>query len=496
MDVRGESQVGVLLDTQAKAFCRRLQEVAVAGRALRVELEILDTAVVQDDDLDVLPAHVDDDVRVVVELQGRFGVRHGLDQRHIGVQNVFENVLGVTGGGDAQNFQLRLLRFDLAAQVLEHFNRVLDRIAVRELISLAENVAVLIEQHGLGRGGTAVDADEAADSLVGVEGRRNEFLAPVCFFESIQFLVAGGQALGAGLGFLFLASELDVVHQLVVATVTADAVLFAFAELNGAHGGKVLRVLRNLDQILGLGAVGNLHLALLPHAGNIRLPGFAHAFDEAVRPAEQQHVRPQGMAAGQHAEVLQHDGFEERCHQFIRRRSNFLQAVDVGLGEHAALAGDLVQLDAVIALHSKLGGRNFQLGVDLVDDRAGAAGALVVHRRDFLLAPSLIVVLEDDDLGVLAAQFDDGIDLRMQLLDGERNRGDFLHELGADLVGDTSAARTGHEHAGVVAVDADFGFNAPQEFERLLRLLGLVALVVLPQDLVGVGFHHGGLDRR
>ena len=47
----------------------------------------------------------------------------------------------------------------------------------------------------------------------------------------------------------------------------------------------------------------------------------------------------------------------------------------------------------------------------------------------------------------------------------------------------------------LLAVDADFGFHAPQELQRLFRLLGFVALVVLPQNLVGRGIDHDRLHR-
>ncbi len=137
-----------------------------------------------------------------------------------------------------------------------------------------------------------------------------------------------------------------------------------------------------------------------------------------------------------------------------------------------------------------------QLGVDLVDDRAGPAGALVVHRRDLLLASALRVVLEDDDLGVLPAELDHGVHLGVELLDGERDGRHFLHELGADERRQRGATRTGHEDAAVAGADADFRFEPPQELERLLGLLGLVALVVRPDDLVPFGLDGHGLDRR
>ena len=131
-----------------------------------------------------------------------------------------------------------------------------------------------------------------------------------------------------------------------------------------------------------------------------------------------------------------HDRLKQRRHQLIRRRPDFLQAVNVGLGEHAALAGHLVQLDSVIALQRQLRHRNLQLRIDLVDDRARPARALVVHRRNFFLAAGLLIVLEDDDLRVLTAEFDHRIHFGMHLLDGERDRRNFLHELRADLLRD------------------------------------------------------------
>ncbi len=125
--------------------------------------------------------------------------------------------------------------------------------------------------------------------------------------------------------------------------------------------GEVLRIVGNLDEFLGRHAVGDFYLALLPHARDVGLPGFFHAANN----------------------------------------------------------GDLVQLDAVVCLIAEFVGGNLQLGIDLVDHRAGAAGALVVHGRNLLLAAGLRVVLEDDDLGILAAEFDDGVHLGVQLLDSK-----------------------------------------------------------------------------
>ena len=80
-----------------------------------------------------------------------------------------------------------------------------------------------------------------------------------------------------------------------------------------------------------------------------------------------------------------------------------LQSVDVGFGKNPALSRYGMQLYPVISLLAELVCWDFELGIDLVDYCAGAAGALIVHRRNLLLAPGGLVFFEDDDLGVLSA---------------------------------------------------------------------------------------------
>ena len=176
----------------------------------------------------------------------------------------------------------------------------------------------------------------------------------VLLLELGQLFVGGAEARGAGLRLLRLPADRDVVLQALGAHVDADFGLFVLAELDRAQRREILRVVRNLDQVFRLHAFGKLDLALFPGAGNVLLPGFFHAANEAVRASEQQHVRTQCVAASQHGEVLQNDGVEQRRHQLIRRDALLLQAVDVGFGEDAALAGHGMQLDSGVALVAKL----------------------------------------------------------------------------------------------------------------------------------------------
>ena len=248
------------------------------------------------------------------------------------------------------------------------------------------------------------------------------------------------KAFATGCGFFFRAAVIDVVEKLLGSEITAYLGLLIFAELDRSQSGEVLGVLRYLDQLLWSNAFGDLDFALLPHTRNVGLPRLAHATDKSVGAAKEKNMGAQCMSARQHAKVLQHDGFEERGHQFMRGSAGLLQTIDVGFGKDAALAGDLMQFDAVIGLVGKLGGWDLQLGVDLVDDRSRAASALVIHRRDLLLASGLFVIFEDDDFCVLSAQFDYGVHLGMQLLDCERDGMHFLNELCADHLSDGAAA--------------------------------------------------------
>ncbi len=77
-------------------------------------------------------------------------MRDCLDQGHVSLENILQNVFGIAGCRDPKHFQFGVLRFHLSAQVLEHFDRVLDRVSVRELVRLAEDVTVFTEQNRFG----------------------------------------------------------------------------------------------------------------------------------------------------------------------------------------------------------------------------------------------------------------------------------------------------------------------------------------------------------
>ena len=84
-------------------------------------------------------------------------------------------------------------------------------------------------------------------------------------------------------------------------------------------------------------------LALGPESGNVRPPGVAHCGDERVRPAQEEDPGAERVPAREDGEVLLDDRLEEGGHQLRRGDALLLEAVDVRLGEDAALAGHGVE---------------------------------------------------------------------------------------------------------------------------------------------------------
>ena len=88
----------VVANIDAEGARGGFEEIAVARRALRVQHEVLDAAILQRNQLDVLAADIDDDIDVRAELLRRAGVGHGLDQCDVGAQDALEHVLRIARG--------------------------------------------------------------------------------------------------------------------------------------------------------------------------------------------------------------------------------------------------------------------------------------------------------------------------------------------------------------------------------------------------------------
>ena len=137
------------------------------------------------------------DVDVAEEVHGAHHVSDGLDDVHVREHRLLEHVRGVAGGAEADALERRALAHDVVVDVLQQLLGVLDRIALGELVGLAEDLAVFVDHHGLRRGRATVETDHAAHDLTGAELRRHELRDLVGLDEgevSPAFADSGGPA--------------------------------------------------------------------------------------------------------------------------------------------------------------------------------------------------------------------------------------------------------------------------------------------------------------
>src|SRR5262249_43518589 len=135
------------------------------------------------------------------------------------------------------------------------------------------------------------------------------------------------------------------------------------------------------------------------------------------------------------------------------------------------------------------------LGIDLVDDCTGSASALIIHAGDLLFLSGFRIFLKDDDLGILPAQLHHGTCGRIQLLHGQRYGIYFLNKFGTDKSSQRPATTPGNEDSDLAKRDLrKLLFNPLQKLQHFFGLLGVVALVVTPNNLVSHRVNNHGFD--
>jgi hypothetical protein len=137
-------------------------------------------------------------------------------------------------------------------------------------------------------------------------------------------------------------------------------------------------------------------------------------------------------------------------------------------------------------------GLDLQLARGFLDEgaRAAAAGRLHVHLLRFAVAARR----EEQRFHILAADLGDEVHVGMQLLYRRRDRHHLLDELAADQRCNEAGAGAGQEQVVALRREPAVRLDAAQELEHHLGLLGVVALVVLPQRLAVARDHR--LDGR
>lgn len=226
-----------------------------------------------------------------------------------------------------------------------------------------------------------------------------------------QVVVGRKQRLEAGdLGALRVAQAIDRLDEL------AEAHELARLMRHGSAGGH--------EQMRVLG-----HDDVLVVEVEREVEAVAKLGEVLQRAAEERHMAADGATARQARDGLRHHGLEDGGGHVLGTGALVQQRLDVGFGEHAAAAGDGIDVLGALCELVQPRGIRVQQGCHLVDERAGAAGARAVHAL-------LDARVEVDDLGVLAAELDGDVGLRDQGLHRALARDNLLHELEAEPLGE------------------------------------------------------------
>ena len=345
----------------------------------------------------------------------------------------------------------------LVIELLQHLPDEGHRIAQVGPVVGKEDAGILVDDHQLHGGGAGVDADVHRGGVVRAEGHLGHRGLGVPDPECLVFFFAGEQG-RQGAVRLRRAVLLQVVRHLV-------QVKFLVGIEGRAQGHVQQAVLR----------AGALH----PQGVVEALPQDA---GEGQGPAQVQDVATDGTALGQAGDGLVHHRLVDAGGDILRLGALVDERLHVALGEHAAAGGDGVRLLRTLGCGVHLVGAHFQQRCHLVDEGAGAAGAGAVH-------PHLHAAGEEEDLGVLAAQLDDAVRPRGQLVGRHPGGEHLLHE------GDLHALR--HAHAGGTG-DGQIRLSAgdvlrrrpAQQLLRLLQDMAVMPLVCTVYQIVRVVQHH------
>ena len=209
----------------------------------------------------------------------------------------------------------------------------------------------------------------------------------------------------------------------------------------GLRHAALLQQLRRFQQVprfLGVKrrAQGHEQQAVL-RAGTGDAQGLVKAlpqtFRESQRPAQIQDVSLDGPSLGQAGDGLVHHRLIDALGDVGGLGPLVDEGLDVALSKHAAAGGNGVGLFRHLGRLVHLLRAHFQQRGHLVDEGPGAAGAGAVH-------PNLHTVGQKEDLGILAAQFDDNVRPRCQTVGRHTGGEHLLHK------GSLHALR--HAHAG------------------------------------------------
>ncbi len=458
---RGEPDLGEIAHVGAHGLGEGLQERTTARRAGLVDRDRVDGAVADLQELHVLTADVDDAGDAGADLGSGAEVGHRLDLALVGVQRGLDQLFAVAGDARAADEgALGQRPDDLAGDV----HRGGDRVALVRPVGREDDRALGVQHHRLDGGRAGVDAQPDRPTDPG----------------EIALGHIGGGVPALELGALLFVGEQrthgprhhrDLVGGVQLGGEVAQAECGALRREGGAQCHVELAVLGS-DVAIDVVA-------------ERALEGGAQLGQEVQGAAEEDDLAADRVPAGKPGDGLGGDRLEDRGGDVLVGGALVEQRLHIGLGEDAAARGDRVEVGVVGREGVQAGGVHLEQGRHLVDEGARAAGAGAVHT---LLGHWVQV----GDLGVLAAEFDDDVDLGVEPLDGVGGRDHLLDELDAHDLRHTQPAGAGHRDLDQPIREG--GLDVAEQFGELTAHIGVVAAVVTEDDLA-VAVDDDGLDR-
>ena len=367
-----KAQLGKIGHRIAQGIGKGLKERAASRGTGFVEENVVNSAVSDLEALDVLAADVDDELHFGQKLFGGGEVGHGFHHAVIHQQGVLHDLLAVAGDGAGGDGKVGEVPIKFQQKLPHH----LHRIAVVGLVEGAENGAVRGDDHAFDGGGTGVhtQVDRALISF-GVAGRHlGLFVAQA---ESLIFLLAAEEG-SDGIIVAGNAGRLQTVDDLV--------------QVQRFPGGE------------GRAQSGIIEGIFRADAGEVQgfVKGRAQLTEEGEGTAQIDHFSFDRAALGQPGDGLVDHGEKDALGDVGFFGPLVEQGLDVGFGKDAAAGSDGIGLGGLFCHLVHLVRGQFHQGGHLVDESAGAAGTGAVH-------PHFGTAGEEEDLGVLASQFDDYI---------------------------------------------------------------------------------------
>ena len=391
-----------------------------------------------------------------------------------------EQTLSVTCGTRTQNIQIHIQLICFPFEIQEGLFHDSQRFALILSVERIDRSPIFIHKHKLGCGGACINSQVGIEGSVRIgfqSGHLRQFV-PFDKFLMLFFCIEEW----------FYGNSFFCRGCMVKGGMTR--------QLRQIHALRIREHRRNPQR----GSLGNQDILILGN-DNIFLPQTQalginrHKLRvKKQRAAFKDDRRTDLQPLGQTAYGLFGHGMETGQGQVCLGHALIQQRLNVRLGKNTAPAGHIVDAPSLFGQRVQLFHRHFQESGHLIQKRTGSAGAASVHPHVGGHQPARIFVFtEEDNLGILAAQFNGHAGVGMKFSHGKGVGHHFLDvrriQFRRQSPGAASAENGHHRFAGKLLRQIG------NEFPSRLTLSGAVTFVFVMQKFLGVRVNQSRLNR-